>query len=153
MKPSPRESALGFTKDHHPVPSYTPGPTPPSTSTSPQQLLSSHDAPRAWHRFLVRSPQLPAQTDDSHESGQPSSARALLNNLGTAGTLEFVPATHDRDWTVAEQPNATHRRIKEAGDSVPPGLRDEGSSEPAHLGSSRSTRGSASPATVNNEEL
>ena len=31
------------------------------------------------------------------------------------------PATHDRDWTVTEQPNATHRRIDEAGDSVPSG--------------------------------
>ena len=29
------------------------------------------------------------------------------------------PATHERDWTVTEQPDATHRRINEAGDSVP----------------------------------
>ena len=31
------------------------------------------------------------------------------------------PATHERDWTVAEQHDATHRQINEAGDSVPSG--------------------------------
>ena len=28
------------------------------------------------------------------------------------------PATHERDWTEAEQPIASHRRINEAGDSA-----------------------------------
>ena len=32
------------------------------------------------------------------------------------------PATHERGWTVAEQIDATHRRINEAGDSVPSSL-------------------------------
>ena len=51
---------------------------------------------------------------------------------------------------VTEQPLATHRRINEAEQ---PGLRDEESSEPAHLRSSRSTSGSVSPATVDNGEF
>ena len=65
------------------------------------------------------------------------------------------PATHDRDWTVTEQPNAAHRRINGAGDSAPSSQDSvtRGSSEPAHLGFLCSTSGSASPATVDNEEF
>ena len=48
------------------------------------------------------------KTDDSHESGQ------LSLDLDTAGTLEFVS-----ERRVTEQPDATHRRINEAGDSAP----------------------------------
>ena len=78
----------------------------------PRQLLSSHGAPRA---------------DVKHERGQLSLARVLLNTQGRGryggirvGEAEKPgPATHARDWTVTEQPNVTHRRINEAGDSVP----------------------------------
>ena len=57
------------------------------------------------------------KTDDSRESGQP------FSHVGYAGIRVGEaenpgPATHDRDWTVTEQPNATHRWINEAGDSV-----------------------------------
>ena len=38
-----------------------------------QQLLSSHDAPRAWRRFLVRSPQPPSQ-----DRRQPRTPSALV---------------------------------------------------------------------------
>ena len=51
----------------------------------------------------------------------PASSRRHVLSLttwATADTLEFV-STHDRDWTVTEQPNATHRRINEAGHSAP----------------------------------
>ena len=52
---------------------------------------------------------------------------ALLNTRkfgGYAGTRVGEaqipgPATHERDWTVTEQPDATHRRNNEARDSVP----------------------------------
>ena len=45
------------------------------------------------------------------------------------------PATHERDWT-DEQPDPTHRRINEAGDSVSSnqGLRDESSPKSANFG-------------------
>ena len=126
MKPSPRESALGFSKDQHPVP-------PPSTSTSPpsiqnpQQLLPWHGEPRARHHHCSVAHSLWLKTDDNNESGQPSSALALLNNLGHGGYAGIRggeaespgPAKHDRDWTVTEQPLVSHRRINEAGDSVP----------------------------------
>ena len=54
-------------------------------------------------------------------------APALLNTRkfgGYAGTRVGEaqnpgPATHERDGTAPEQPEATHRRINEAGDSVP----------------------------------
>ena len=65
-----------------------------------------------------------------HESGQLSLARVLLNTQARGGyggirvgeAQSSGPAacrTRQRDWTVTEQPNATHRRINEAGDSVP----------------------------------
>ena len=79
------------------------------------------------HWSVLHSLQL--KTDDSHESGQPSSARALLNGLSHGGyggirvgeAENPGPATHDR-------------RINEAGVSVPSSLR-----------STCSTSGSASP--------
>ena len=90
----------------------------------PRQLFSSHGAVTV-HWSILHSLRL--KTDDSHEFGQPLSALALLNNLGHAGYAGIRvgeaenpgPATHDRDWTVTEQPLASHRRINEAGDSVP----------------------------------
>ena len=76
------------------------------------------------------------------------------------GTQELVsekpgPATHDRDQTVTEQPNAAHRRINEAGDSVPSSQDSvtRGSSGLAHLGFTCGTSSPASPATVDGEEL
>ena len=62
----------------------------------------------------------------SHDSCQPSPALALLNNLGHGGNARVRfgeaqnpgPATHDRDWTAAQQRIASHGRINEAGDSV-----------------------------------
>ena len=53
-------------------------------------------------------------------------APALLNTRefgGYAGTRvgeaqNPQPPTHARDWTATEQPNASHMRINEAGDSV-----------------------------------
>ena len=58
---------------------------------------------------------------------RPLPAPALVNTRehgGYAGTRVGEaqnpgPATHDRDWTVTEQPNAAHTRINDAGDSVP----------------------------------
>ena len=58
---------------------------------------------------------------------RPVPVPALLNTRefgGYAGTRVGEaqnpgPATHARDWTVTEQPNAAHRRVNEAGDSVP----------------------------------
>ena len=99
------------------------------------------------------------KTDDSHEPGQPSSARALLNNFGHGGYAgnrvgeaeNPGPATHDRDWTVPEKSNATHRRTNEAGDSAPTG--QDSVTREVQLGLSCSTSGSASSATVNNEEF
>ena len=131
MKPSHRESALVFSLDHHPVPSYTSRPTLPSIFTPPPS--DSTTVPRGtWHHkratihcSVTRS--LLLETDDNHESGQPSPALALLNNLGHGGCARIRvgeaekpgPARHDRDWTGAEQPIASHRRINEAGGSVP----------------------------------
>ena len=71
------------------------------------------------------------------------------------------PATHDRDWTATEQPLASHRRINEAGDSVPSGqdsttrgVRNLQLVQNLHIsGSPSSTTGSASPATGNHEEF
>ena len=56
-------------------------------------------------------------TDVKHKFGQLSLARVLLNTPRDAGIR--IGETHDGDWTAAEQSNATHRRINEAGDSVP----------------------------------
>ena len=67
------------------------------------------------------------KTSISNELIRPAPAPALLNTReygGYAGTRVGEaqnprPATHARDWTVTEQPNAAHRRINEAGESVP----------------------------------
>ena len=67
------------------------------------------------------------KTSFSNELIRPVPALALLNtrkfgeNAGTpVGEAQNPgPATHDRDWTVTEQPNASHRRLNEARDSVP----------------------------------
>ena len=56
------------------------------------------------------------KTDVKHECGQLSLARALLNTQGRGRYTGIPvgeaqnpgPATHERDWTVAEQPDATH---------------------------------------------
>ena len=66
-------------------------------------------------------------TSISNELIRSAPAPALLNTREYGGYAGIRvgeaqnpgPATHDRDWTVTEQPNAAHRRINEAGDSVP----------------------------------
>ena len=100
-------------------------PTFHSHNSSSHRTVHHERGTVSWS--VLRSLQL--LTDDNHEPGQPSSARALLNNLGHGGYAGIRvreaenpgPATHGRDWTVTEQPNATHKRINEAGDSAPSG--------------------------------
>ena len=121
MKPSPRESALGITKDHHLVPSYTPRPTPPPPHHHLPIPRQHHDN-ITIHWSVLHSLRL--KTNDSHESGQLSSAHALLNNLATAGTLEFVSERRKiqdpshTTATVPGQPPGSHRRINEPGYSM-----------------------------------
>ena len=100
---------------------------PPSHHHVPfqQQHLSPHNISQMWHRFLVfNSLRLEAsKTSISNELIRSAPAPALLNTRkfgGYAGTRVGEaqnpgPATHAREWTVTEQPNATHRRINEAG--------------------------------------
>ena len=94
---------------------------------------------------------------------KPVSLRLRLLCLTTwakADTLEFVsekrkmqdpPHTTGTGRCQDSSCPATHGSTK-LENSVP-GLSDEGSSEPAHLGSSCSTHGSASPTTVDNREF
>ena len=142
--------------------------TSPSRNGTTRCSLSFAGPPRwhsrdAWSRDTPRHGQKAwkahgSHLDDNHESGQSSSARPLLNNLGHGGYAGIRvgeaenprPAAHDRDWTVAGEPDASHRRINEAGDSVPTAT--TGRSEPAYLGLPCGTRSSASSATANNEE-
>ena len=49
----------------------------------------------------------------------PCACRADTRKNGGEETQNSGPATHERDWTAPEQPDATHRRINQAGDSVP----------------------------------
>ena len=79
-------------------------------------------APRTGHFSLFCHP----QPDVMYECGQLSLKWALLNAQGRGGYAGIRVgeaqnpghATHERDWTMTEQPG-THRRINEAGDSVP----------------------------------
>ena len=133
-------------------------PTPPSSRVHIQTatalhlhintfrwLLSSHGAPRTGHFSLFCHPQ-PRQA----ECGKLSLARALLNTQGRGGesTLESVSVKrrtqdlpHTPETGLTEQPNATHRRINEAGDSVP-------SSQDSVTRAVRNLRISDSPATL-----
>ena len=99
---APQRKHARSTTDHHPAPPRTSRSTPPATLTSPFPIPTK----------------------------APLTAQSFTNVLNTrkfggyAGTrVEEAqnpgPATHARDWTVTEQPNASHRRINEAGDSVP----------------------------------
>ena len=96
-----------FHKGSSPCPSYKSRMPLPITSTFRSHGSSSH---RTMHHERVTVHwsvlhSLRLKTDDSHESGQPSSARALLNNLGHCGYAGIRvgeaenprPATHDRD--------------------------------------------------------
>ena len=79
-----------------------------------RRLLSLHAATRTSFHESLRHPQ-PLAQKLSCLVGRPKHG-------GYAGILvgEAVhpgPATHERDWT-DEQPDSTHKRINEAGDSV-----------------------------------
>ena len=74
----------------------------------PNPVTVAHAPPPGSQPIHVR-----LKTDDNHESGQSSSAPALLNNLGNGGYAGI------RVGEAAEQPLANHSRINEAGDSVP----------------------------------
>ena len=115
------ESALGSTKDHHQAPPHASDSAPPGTFTSPfqQQHLSPQNLSQQWPRRLVFFEA--SETNFIHELTRP--VPALLNTRKYAGTRVGEaqspgPATRERDWTVTEQPDATHRRINEVGDSV-----------------------------------
>ena len=75
----------------------------------PHQQIPFHDRPS--HRTVLR-----LETDVKHECGQLSLARARWDSSRRSAEPS---TTHARDWTVTEQPNATHRWINEAGGSVP----------------------------------
>ena len=129
-KPTHGGSALGFTKNHHPVPSYTSSPTLPFIST----LLPSKRATAALTTCGITSAPLfttpsPAASSNLNSFTISVGPRvlALLNNLGRGGYAGVrlkeaknpFPATHDRDWAAAEQRIASPRSPNEAGDSVP----------------------------------
>ena len=85
---------------------------------------------------------------------RPALVPALLNTRkfgGYAGTRVGEaqnpgPATHEGDWTVTEQPGATHRRINEAGD-YGSCSQNSGTKSPCGISSP------ASPATANHGEF
>ena len=107
-------------------------PSPPSSLKHIQIATSlhlhittfhSHSSERATFQCSVTH-SLRLKTDVKHDCGQLSLARVLLNTQGSGRSAGIRvseaqkpgPATHARDWTVTEQPDATHRRINEAGD-------------------------------------
>ena len=105
---------------------------------------------------------LQLETDSSHEPGQSSSARALVNNLGRGGyagtrvgEAENPGPRHARQGLdgnrATQRQSQTDQRCSRLS-AKEPGLRDEESSKPAHVGFFCSS-GSASPATVINEGI
>ena len=126
------ESALGSTKNHHFVPSYTSSPTlsfistslPSERATAALTTRGNHER-ASVHDSVTRSLRLKLEV--SHDLCRPSSVLALLNNLGRGGyaggrlgeAQNPGPATYDRDRAAAEQRIASLRRINEGGDSVP----------------------------------
>ena len=87
----------------------------PNNSTSHRTILHKCGTVSS---FVLNS--LANKTSISNELIRLVPAPALLNTreFGVGEAEDPGPATHDGDWTVTEQPNAAHRRINEAGDSV-----------------------------------
>ena len=101
---------------------------PPQSPPSQSHDSSSHGRVHHEHATVHWSGihSLRLKTDDNHESGQPlvcacsteqPGPRPLRWNSCRRGRKSRTRHAR-RDWTVTEQPNATHRRINEAGDSV-----------------------------------
>ena len=134
-------SALGSTKDHHPVSHHThqiQHLLPPSHHrfSLQQQDLSPHHLSQVWHRFLVCSP---SKRSFSNDHTRPVRAPALLNTRKFR--IQDPPHTRRRH----SQTDQRSRRLR----SEQPGLRDDRRPEPAYLGLACGISGPASPATAN----
>ena len=139
-KPTHVRNALGFTKNHHPVPSYISGPTLPSISTSPPSdstavpLTARGTTSATIHCSVTHSIRL--TTDDNHDSCQPSPALALLKNLGHGdyagvrlGEVQNLGPRPDSSRATHRQPGTDQRSWRLSARQ--PGLRKAVSFKPA----------------------
>ena len=127
------ERERGATRNpHHPLPSYMSRLPLPFTSTSTPSVLTTASViarcSTSGLLFTVLPPTTSASKQTSNMNVASSRWPGALSNTQSRGLYAGIrageaqnpgPATHARDWTVTEQPKATHRRINEAGDSVP----------------------------------